>query len=63
MFINKVKLAFGNEEGIVSLCLFDDTILGKHFRVIVLSCAVNNIRNIFPADFGSPYTGLKPPNL
>ena len=62
MFINKVKLAFGNEEGIVSLWN-DDTILGKHFRVVVLSCAVNNIRNIFPADFGSPYTGLKPPNL
>ncbi|CAH3133018.1 unnamed protein product, partial [Pocillopora meandrina] len=37
--------------------------LGKHFRVAVPSCALNNIRNIFPADFGSPYTGLKPPNL
>ncbi|CAH3128123.1 unnamed protein product, partial [Pocillopora meandrina] len=37
--------------------------LGKHFRVAVPSCAVNNIRNFFPADFGSPYTGLKPPNL
>ena len=25
VFINKVQLAFGNEEGIVSLCLNDDT--------------------------------------
>ena len=27
VFINKVQLAFGNEEGIVSLCLNDDTTL------------------------------------
>ena len=27
------------------------------------SCAVNKIRNIFPADFGSSYIGLKPQNL
>ena len=25
VFINKVQFAFGNEEGIVSLCLNDDT--------------------------------------
>ena len=27
VFINKVQLAFGNEEGIVSLCLNDDITL------------------------------------
>jgi len=37
--------------------------LGKHVRVALPSCAVNKIRSTFPADFGSSYTGLKPPNL
>lgn len=37
--------------------------LGKHVRVALPSCAVNKIRNTFPADFGSSYTGLKPPSL
>ncbi|CAH3031142.1 unnamed protein product [Pocillopora meandrina] len=37
--------------------------LGKHFRVAVPSSVVNNIRKSFPADFGSPYTGLKLLNL
>ena len=29
VFINKVQLAFGNEEGTVSLCLNDDTTKGS----------------------------------
>ena len=29
VFISKVQLAFGNEEGIVSLCLNDDTTQNK----------------------------------
>ena len=37
--------------------------LGKHVRVALPSCAVNRIREIFPADFPANYTGLKPPNL
>ncbi|KAL9961214.1 hypothetical protein ACROYT_G030117 [Oculina patagonica] len=37
--------------------------LGKNVRVALPSCAVNKIRDTFPADFGNAYTGLKPPNL
>ncbi|KAK2556982.1 hypothetical protein P5673_020826 [Acropora cervicornis] len=37
--------------------------LGKHVRVALPSCAVNKIRNTFPADFGLSYTGLKPLSL
>jgi len=37
--------------------------LGKHVRVALPSCAVNKIRSTFPADFGTTYTGLKPPSL
>ena len=37
--------------------------LGKNVRVALPSCAVNKIRGTFPADFGSSYTGLKPPHL
>ena len=33
VFINKVQLAFGNEEGIVSLCLNDDTTETLIFKV------------------------------
>ena len=32
VFINKVQLAFGNEEGIVSLCLNDDTTVTKRTK-------------------------------
>ena len=32
VFINKVQLAFGNEEGIVSLCLNDDTTPGDYHK-------------------------------
>ncbi|XP_022808192.1 P2X purinoceptor 7-like [Stylophora pistillata] len=37
--------------------------LGKKVRVALPSSAVNKIRSTFPADFGTSYTGLKPPNL
>ena len=37
--------------------------LGRKVRVALPSCAVNKIRQRFPADFGTSYTGLKPPNL
>ena len=36
---------------------------GKHVRVALPSCAVNKIQSTFPADFGTTYTGLKPPSL
>ena len=34
VFINKVQLAFGNEEGIVSLCLNDDTTKSKELQFV-----------------------------
>ena len=37
--------------------------LGKHVRVALPSCAVNKIRSTFLAEFGTSYTGLKPPSL
>ncbi|KAK3712317.1 hypothetical protein QZH41_017253, partial [Actinostola sp. cb2023] len=37
--------------------------LGRNLRVALPSCAVNTIRETFPADFGSHYTGLKPPEI
>ncbi|XP_068692587.1 uncharacterized protein [Montipora foliosa] len=37
--------------------------LGKNVRVALPSCVVNKIRSTFSADFGSSYTGLKPPYL
>ncbi|CAH3131259.1 unnamed protein product [Porites lobata] len=37
--------------------------LGRKVRVALPSCAVNKIRQRFPADFGTSYIGLKPPNL
>ncbi|CAH3178351.1 unnamed protein product [Porites lobata] len=37
--------------------------LCRKVRVALPSCAVNKIRQRFPADFGTSCTGLKPPNL
>ncbi|XP_073237353.1 uncharacterized protein [Porites lutea] len=37
--------------------------LGRKVRVALPSCAVNKIRQRFPADFGTSYIGLQPPNL
>ena len=34
VFINKVQLAFGNKEGIVSLCLNDDTTKSKELQFV-----------------------------
>ena len=37
--------------------------LWRKVRVALPSCAVSKIRQRFPADFGTSYTGLKPPNV